>query len=709
MESLPFLEDIYPQDLLYAKTIRSPVARGIIKFIKTPKLPDNYTFFTARNIPGVNLLEGTLIPILAEKELSYIGEPVAILLGPNKVKLEELAAKCIVYADEEKAVFDIKDENSKIEAKREIKIGNAQEIFEKNEKIITGSYTTGIQEHWYAEPAGAVCFLREQKDSEDKVEAKNKKTAKESFKNNFVLRTASQWPYHVKRSVSRVLDIEQTNVIIEPTSLNLHMDGKLWYPSLIACHAALGSFITKKAVRLILTKEEDFLFTPKRFYSNIDITTAIKENGDISAAEIDISVNLGAYGVNANEILDHVCLGVLAFYRIPDIKLTAKAYCTNIPPQGPFSGFGLAQGLFAKERHVSQIADTLKLDPAQWRLNCIEPNFVLPVNQQKNSLSGEELIKTAANLSDYYRKWSSHELLLHSRKEKLPDKNDNPRGIGLAVAYQNNGLLYHGRDNGVYSVEVTLTKECILEIRASITTPEDYNKIWEKVALETMSIKPEMVRIISTGAPDCGPSCSSRNITVITKLVERCCLAIRKQRFHDPLPITVRRSVKPQNGALLSGHFTAPPGKVMDINSFSKLGMAAAVVEVSIDIVECVPKIRGVWLAVDGGKIISKNRAKRSIMRGTAQALGWAFTENIEYIDGILPRKQYDNYNIFSPMEIPPIHIHFIENDFSEPKGIGDLPSSCIPAAFLQAVSQATGNCFKSIPIKRKDIWEIVR
>jgi CO/xanthine dehydrogenase Mo-binding subunit len=693
MDTLPFLEDIYPPNLLYAVTIRSPIAKGKLRNINVPPLPDNYTLITAKDIPGENSLENAKIPILAQEELNYIGEPVAILLGADKTKLEEFASRCEIQADEEKAVFSY-DENEPV-LKREIVVGNTLDTFHETDRIVTGSYKTGIQEHWYAEPIGAISwFNNEQED----------KTEKPDF---LVIRTATQWPYHVKRSVTKALNIDASAVFIEPTAVNLHMDGKLWYPSLIACHAALGTFITKKPVRLILTREEDFLFTPKRCDTNINIVSTIDDNGNISAANIDISVNLGAYEVNGNEILDQICLGTVGLYDFNNIVIKAGAYCANIPPQGPFSGFGIAQGSFAMERHISMIAGMVNQDPAEWREKHANTQIIYPLS--KTNISSETLIKTTTKMSDYNHKWASYELLRQSRKGKKTDKSENPRGIGIALGFQGNGMLYPGEDGGSAGVEVTLTKDCILEIKASITSPEDYSRIWTRVVMETMSIEPDMVRIISSDAPDCGPSCASRNITTITRLVERCCIAIRKQRFHDPLPITVRRSVRPQNGSLYNGRFTPPFGKTFDISGFSKLGLACAVVEVSIDLIECIPVIRGVWLGVDGGKIISANRAKRSLTRGAAQALGWAFTENIEYINGVIPGTQYDNFTIFSPVEIPPIHIDFIAEDSNEAKGISDLPFTCIPAAFLQAVSQAMDNSFKTIPLKRKDVWEIVR
>ncbi len=66
MKAPAFLEDIYPQNLLYGITIRSPIAKGHLKMIHFPDLPDNYTVITARNIPGENRLEDTSIPILAD-------------------------------------------------------------------------------------------------------------------------------------------------------------------------------------------------------------------------------------------------------------------------------------------------------------------------------------------------------------------------------------------------------------------------------------------------------------------------------------------------------------------------------------------------------------------------------------------------------------------------------------------------------------------
>jgi CO/xanthine dehydrogenase Mo-binding subunit len=147
------------------------------------------------------------------------------------------------------------------------------------------------------------------------------------------------------------------------------------------------------------------------------------------------------------------------------------------------------------------------------------------------------------------------------------------------------------------------------------------------------------------------------------------------------------------------------PGSTLDAGGFSKLGWASAVVDVAIDPVEYIPKIRGVWLGVDGGKIISQDNARRSLKASVVQALGWTYREQINYVRGIIPTEQFQNFDIPKPSEIPPIAIDFIWNNSDDPKGIGDLPFTCVPAAYLQAVSQALEHNFESVPLKSLDIW----
>jgi CO/xanthine dehydrogenase Mo-binding subunit len=719
LEENCFVSDIILSKMLHALTVRSPVAKGRLVSVECPALPDGYSLLSAKDIPGKNRLDDADIPILADEELSYIGEPVALLLGPDINILEDRIRNCKVIAEEAPPVFQTGgEEPAIIAAKREFSTGDINAAFIDAVSIVNGDYMTGIQEHWYAEPCGAVSWPEQGK---------------------IAVRTATQWPSHVTRSVCGVLGVPASKVMVTPTITGLHMDGKLWYASLVSCHAALGAWISKQPVRLILTGEEDFCFSPKRFGIEIHFSSAINEKGEISGLDINAVVNLGSRAVNANEILEYVNLGSTGGYKIKNIRFNGIAIKTNIPPQGPLAGYGLAQGFFALESHISYIADSIGQDPAQWR----KQNFHTgPMGQSGSSNKGStakgaglksattlgnQLIDNVINISDYRRKWAAYEVLKTIRKKNSEamtqeqgqshrasdshlaswmERTEGMRGIGIAMGYQDNGLNNENAAMYPGSVELTLNKEGILDIKTSMIDID--HGIWAGLASKILEIDKRKVRTsYNADSRDSGPS-SSRNIAVLTKLVEQACRQIQKKKAKDgSLPITVRKTTRPPQKTATTEE-QIPKG-VADPSNFFRLAWASAVVEVEFDPIGYMPRIRGVWMCVDGGKILSENKARKNLKISIVQALGWAYKEQISYIDGAIPVDQFDNFDIPGLGEIPPIVIEFIKSNSEEPKGIGDLPFCCIPAAFVQAVSQAVGCHFRSIPLKVQNIFSAGR
>ena len=698
METTGYVDDIFIRHLLYGRTVRSPIARGCLLSIECPKLPNFYTLITAADIPVKNELEGSTLPILAHDKLSYIGEPVALLIGPDMAKLDEYHKQCKVITENETPVFSPKTASDGIViAERNINIGNTEEVFRKAKTIVESNYTTGIQEHWYAEPTGAV------------VNFKNEKPVNKPD-NVFIVYTATQWPHHVKQSVARMLKIDPDLVQVEPAALGMHMDGKLMFPSLIACHAALGALVTKKPVKLVLTKEEDFRFSPKRNSSEISIKSALDKSGKILGAEIDVNVNLGAYGLNTAEILDQTCLGSLSLWPLDNLKLTGRAMSSNIPPQGPFSGFGLAMGFFAAEQHASYIADTCRQNPAEWRKENYLKDQNLPLGLAiRENPPVEQLLDNAASISDYYRKWASYELIRQSRQENT-SIDENFRGIGISVGYQGSGLLYPYYEKDNFGIEITLEKDGSLEIKTNIVSSDDgFPDIWTDIATKILGLYPENVKVITNAdILNTGPSIASRNITAMTRLVENSCIDLRKQHFRDPLPITVKRNLRPHKNLQWEERFPPLGHKNLNALGFTHPGWIAVVVEVEIDQVDYFPHIRGIWVTADGGKILNEEKAHRNLKLGVMQALGWSYLEQLSYTNGAITHNQFESYNIPQPSDFPPITIEFIRNESGDPKGIGDLPLNSVPAAFLQAASQAMDHHFCSIPLTTADLWNAV-
>jgi CO/xanthine dehydrogenase Mo-binding subunit len=692
MENPLFVDDIIIKNCLAGILLRSPVVSGFLVEIKVPRLPYNVSLVTAADIPGKNRLAGpgAAVPVFPKNELAYYGQPVALILGPDPVKLRELAEQCVVLAESAEPAENagVPPEET-ILRERNYHTGDIEGAFKKAVTVVEGFYTAEIQDPWPSDPAGAV--------------------AVPGPGASMVIHTATQWPSHVRDSVSGALNIKPAAVTVEPARLAIHLEGKLISPSLLACQAALGAQIRGKPVKLVLKRDEDFRYSPKSVRTEIQIQTALGKGGQILGTRLRAAAHLGAFGVFTDEILDRIALGALGPYNHESISLRVRGHCAPIPPAGPTPGFGLAQGFFAAERQASRIADTLGEDPSEWRKNFfLRRGKSLPAGiAVRENAPLEELLDTAAALSDYRRKWAANELLRKSRRkgDSLSWKvnlNEPLRGIGIALAYQGNSFLYHeGSAKTKEGVELTLEKDGSLVIRTDFPCGDNQIHPWKTLAAKILGV--EELRISRTGTPgnplpEAGPACLSRSIAVITNLVEKACIAIRKQRFRDPLPITVRRYYH-------TGRVQAWGQDPCDENAFSPLSWGSAVVEAEIDPVEYVPRVRGIWMALEGGTILAEDRARKSLANSAIQALSWAMKEKTGYTRG---RIDSLSYPLPRMEEAPVVGIDFLWSE-AKPRGIGELPFYTVPAAYAQALSQALDYPFQTYPVGSGDIWVAVQ
>ena len=709
MEKPRFVDDINIKNALTGILLRSPVVSGLLKEIQTPKLPFNVSLITVADIPGQkfcsvgksNEQDGQLkeyfeIPIFPEKELSWYGQPVAMLVGPDPAKLRELAEQCTILADTENPEQQEKSKQqteSKIIIERSYSTGSIAEAFEKAVMVIEGRYYSALQDPWPSDPPGAI--------------------AVPGNKNSMTIHTATQWPGHVHNSVAQCLNIKTSFVNVEPARLEIHLDSKIWYPSLLACQAAVGAKIRGKPVKLILKRDEDFLFSPKSAGAEIFLQSALNKQGHILGTKLHVSVNVGAYGIFAREILDRIALSALGAYNHVSIELEGHGRISHIPPAGPTIGFGHVQGFFAAERHASLIADTLGIDPAEWRKKVfLSKEKKLAIGVEINNPPLEELIDRSETMSDYRRKWAAYELLRKNRREHYSSENKSYeplRGIGVSLAYQGNSLLYDHRGQKSYEegVELTLEKDGVLEIRTALPWGDNQIRIWHSLAAKTLGV--EKIRIATKAempknVPESGPASLSRGINIITELVEKACIAIRKQRFRDPLPITVHRYYRPST--IPSWNDMSIEEKI-DKNALGCLSWGSAVVEAEIDPVDYIPRIRGIWLCIDGGTILSEKIAKKSISTATLEALSWAMQEKVVYQNGRIDERSVKEYSIQTD-DYPPINVDFLWSE-GKSRGIGELPFALIPAAYAQALSQALDCHFNHYPVDTGDIWKAVQ
>jgi CO/xanthine dehydrogenase Mo-binding subunit len=690
-----FVDNIFLKGMYSVRTLRSPVRSGKLLSIDCPVLPEGYCLIRAKDIPGVNSLAGMdagadhdpayAHPILAETELLYEGQPVALLAGPDPAEIVKLEALILINTEESDAPVRVYAERH-ITVETDPKAAKAFHAAkatgeEPQTRLVETHHKTPCAEHNAPECTGAAVLFEG---------------------GRCVIHTASQWPRHVQRSVAGALNLDEGSIDIARKSPGVDFDAKIWYPSLIAVQAALAASITKKPVKFMLSREEERRYSPRRATSEIHIRSALGEDGRIVKTDIAVEADLGACGFFADEIIDRMALASLGLYRLGTVTIHAKAVGTASVPKGAFSGFGMAQGFFAIERHITRVADEARISPLEWKLerSIVKPGGApvkLPIGiMVKKPLPFHAVVETVSAQADFGRKWAAYDLLRRRGNptgDKIGDKCSPVRGIGLAAAYQGAGLLYHTGPDPLPHV-TTVIRDGELVVRcAALKEGGIPTSLWEEIASNAARTGTS-VRFDDGGGNGThwgdDPAALSRATAYVTELVEQAaqCASLLPESPDRGSEACSRSRSRYQSEPVQNW-----AGKTCDQKALSHPALCAAVVEVEIDRVEYKPLIRCIRLCVEGGAILSIPDAQNTLTICGIAALAWA-----------QGKREVPNIK-----DVPDIGIDFIPSDSDRGCGLEELAFSTIPAAYAAAVSQALNIPFDNLPIRPLEIWQMLR
>jgi CO/xanthine dehydrogenase Mo-binding subunit len=671
-----FVNDYEEDGLLYARIVRAPIPRGIIKTINLPDLPEDVIVFGEGDLLGSSRvsINGTPFSLLADTDVRYEGEPVLVIAGPREDEVSELVAATSILCEPVHPVLTFEGyTDEQVICRKSILQGNPSSVFLKAEKTCESNYHVqsmripvndpiGAFAHWVNERLEVVC--------------------------------STLWPFEVKRVICEALGLRSDDVTVRAAEVS-HSFEKLWYPACLAALSGAVCLATKRPVSLVQTHEEGILYAPKSAPVYVHVKTAMDAQGKLIASDIDIAVDVGASCVTAEELLNRIIMAASGCYICTDARVQGKLIMTNKPPMDGSRGLGSMQGFFASEIHAARIAREIDLDPLQFRQNNIifkAKGKLLTGILPKSGANLPELLNRVAAASDFHRKYAAYELLKKHRKG-LSSVYAPVRGIGIACAYQGSGLFGNAENSAHPSVTVRLEKDGRLGIFSSwIPTGPGTLDTWIGIAQEILNIEKKNIvieRPDTSRSADCGPSIFSRNITIVTRLLEQCMKSIQKRRFRSPLPIEETRSFQ---------RIGSEQWDDEDYSGYPFLGMSwgACVTEVEFDPVTLETRVRGIWVAIDCGKILREEDARRSVETEVISALTLTSTRTVLSESGQKRRRKYLPGG--EPLS-PPISIEFLESERGVPGGIDELPHNLVPASYADALSQACGIIFNSCPL----------
>jgi CO/xanthine dehydrogenase Mo-binding subunit len=685
-ESLSLLSSMSFPGMLHASTIRTTVARA--KSLRLPHmaLPAGYLCITPSDAvaENISLAFADGITLFAETSVSYKGEPMGLIVGPDAGICDELAKSAVAEYEEEEAEQEWESfSSSQIVYRYASDYGNTELAFSKSPRVERAVYRNGIFDHHYSEPMGAIANWEYDK---------------------MALYCASQWPAHVRRSVASTMKVAENDIVVRPTDLGKSLDGRLWFPSIVACQAAVAAKLCGKPIKLLFTREEDFLYTPKQARSAVTIRSATDEQGKLQALDIKLIINIGAYNPLAQELVHQASAAITGIYACPAIHLETYAIRSNILPLGAMGSIGATHAFFSIEAHMNHLAQKIGITPAEIKtLNMLtkgSSNFgAQPLDYE---IPFSRIHRKLEMISDYKRKYASYELV----KKRDPGCREGiVRGIALTVGYQTGRSFSDQPAMNAYSVETTLDRNLnlVINTQAAIGS-ESLRAMWKKTAASALSI-PEATIHFSAPNTDTttpgGPLTLSRGASTVNKLIERTCRSIQKKRFRESLPIVTKAQTRVPKRVSMAGG-TNIGGQLFD--SASWCGTA---VEIEIDTLSGEPKPIAVWMVVDAGRIVKRELALSSLRASIISALNICTCTDFdpEWTTG----GQYLRDRCLKLSEIPFIGIEFIDSEKSSvARGLGELPFITIPAAFYSALTQALGVEPRQLPLQGGEILRLL-
>jgi CO/xanthine dehydrogenase Mo-binding subunit len=713
-----YVDDMVLPGMLYGATVRSTIPRGRIKQIKFgPGLPwGEYVVISAKDIPGKNFI--ALIaddqPCLAEEIINHPEEPILLLAHPDRHALPKAVNAISIEYDVLPAIFTIEESERCSEIiwgsdntfkSYVIEKGDVDSVWANADYIVEGEYRTGAQEQLYIENNGMIAVF----DPQDGI----------------TVWGSLQCPYYVHKALMSLCNLPPEKVRVVQVETGGAFGGKEDYPSMIAGHAALLAIKSGKPVKIIYDRLEDMAATTKRHPSRTRHRTAVKKDGKILGGTIDFTIDGGAYTTLSPVVLSRGAIHAGGPYYWPNVRITAKAVATNVPPNGAFRGFGAPQSLFAMERHMDRIARVVGISSIEVRRrNFLKPGETTTTDQAvREPIDLSKLLDRALELSDYRSQ--------RNRFAKENQSGDMKKGLGIAAFLHGAGFTGSGER---YLSSVVGLKACpdgsVQVLVSSTEFGQGTKTVLSQIAAESLGLRYEDVDVAPADTmhvPNSGPTVASRTVMVVGNLVRSAALEIRQRLKQSGLlsdsysPEEFRaacRNYIASHGVLRSrARYEAPPDIFWDDEkyrgeAYAAFAWAVYIASVTIDLTTYNISVDDFVAVQEVGRVLHPALAAGQITGGVAQGIGLSLYEKVIWQNGRMQNSQMTNYIMPTSSDLPPIRVFFEElgnrHGAFGAKGIGELPIDGPAPAIANAVADALGLACDSVPLFPEDIFEML-
>lgn len=370
-----FVDDITLPGMVEAAFVRAPHAHALIQGIDIAAaaavdgviavlcLDDLRPLLTADRLavglPSPAYRHTVDRPILADEEVAYVGEPVAVVLATSRAIAEDAAQLVDVAYEALPAVADCRDAlqpgsatahsalPDNLVARFDMRFGDLDKAFASASHVLRDSFWQHRGGSHSMECRGGVAVHDPQEDL-------------------LTFWSSTQTPLVAKEMLCDLLDRAADTVRVAAPDVGGGFGPKLvFYQEDIVLAAA--ALLLKRPVKWIEDRREHFIATTQERDQYWDVEIAADETGKILGVRGELIHEHGAYTARGVNIPYGSSLAAVLPYNIDAYALDIKLALTNKVPVTPVRGAGQPQGAFVIERLLDRVASACGLDRAEVR------------------------------------------------------------------------------------------------------------------------------------------------------------------------------------------------------------------------------------------------------------------------------------------------------------------------------------------------------
>ena len=750
-----FADDVEPRGLLSARLLTSPHAHARIVAIddsRAQALPGVHAVLHHFNTPHLRYASGGQSwpnpypwdQVSFDDKVRFVGDRVAAVATETPEIAEQACELIDVTYDVVPAVLTaeeatrpgapvIHDEPDSIgiyDAARNLshhiegRTVTDEELeaaFASADHVFTGTFHVQKQQHTPIEPHAVVGWLDEDE--------------------RLVLRSSTQVPFQLRRMVAPLLGLEVKDVhVVKP-----RLGGGFGSKQEMVTDDVVGLLVlaTRRPVRLVLDREQEFVSTRRRHSQALTFRTGVNADGTLIAQDLTVLADTGAYGTHGFTVQSLTGARGLSSYNCPAKRYRCDVAYTNTPVAGAFRGYGAPQAFFALESHLDDIAAAIGIGPVELRRhNWVKTGDRLDIVTRLGERGGVEEIAeadlpmvtscgTEQCVAQGIRAigWQRRGDPLYQRP---PDRPNLRRGIGLALCMQGSSIPFV--DLAAGSIKMNDDGSFNL-LTGAADVGAGADTVFAQIAAEVLGVRPTDI-VVYSGDTDVTPFDKGAYASSTTYLsgmavkqaaeAARARITLRAARLlavDDPAGIELHdhrawaadgRSVALSAIALNSLH-TEDQEQIIGVASHwspkSPAPFGAQFAEVEVDIETGEVTVTRLVMAVDCGVPVNSLGASGQVEGGMAQALGYALTEELVLDEAGRPvNARLGPYWIFRSDDMPPMEVILVET--MEPSGpfgaksIGEIPIDGVAPAVRNAIRDATGVAINTLPLTPERVWK---